>query len=301
VGGIDLTLLEGDRFDASEHHARAHKGWHDVAIRLEGPAVRDVAASFAFRWQEVTGERLAEPGEPSEAGGVELQIVRTMPEKAYDGLPRGDFRILESYVRAMKAAQRFVYIENQYLWSPEIGGILAEKLKRPPHDDFRVLVVVPAHPTRGTDDTRGLLAELADADRDARRFLACTLYARDGALRDPIYVHAKVCVVDDEWLTLGSANLNEHSLFNDTEMNVVVRDPDIARAARLRLWAEHLEGDAGGDPTTVIDERWRPIAEEQRDLLQSGAALTHRLVKLPGISRRSARLLGPIQGLVVDG
>ena len=60
-------------------------------------------------------------------------------------------------------------------------------------------------------------------------------------MSDPVYVHAKVGIVDDAWLTIGSANLNEHSLFNDTEMNVVCHDGELARATRLRLWAEHLE------------------------------------------------------------
>ena len=56
-----------------------------------------------------------------------------------------------------------------------------------------------------------------------------------------MYVHAKIGIVDDAWLTLGSANLNEHSLFNDTEMNVLICDPALARETRLRLWSEHLE------------------------------------------------------------
>ena len=60
-----------------------------------------------------------------------------------------------------------------------------------------------------------------------------------------MYVHAKIGIVDDAWMTVGSANLNEHSLFNDTEVNVVVRDEAFIRAARLRLWEEHLEQAAG--------------------------------------------------------
>ena len=60
---------------------------------------------------------------PAEAAGdVELQIVRTVPERIYAAVPRGDFRILESYVRALRAAQRLIYLENQFLWSPEIVG-----------------------------------------------------------------------------------------------------------------------------------------------------------------------------------
>ena len=50
VGGIDLTSLGGDRFDSSEHPMRGRIGWHDVATRLRGPAVADVAAHFASRW-----------------------------------------------------------------------------------------------------------------------------------------------------------------------------------------------------------------------------------------------------------
>src|SRR6478609_10515989 len=86
-----------------------------------------------------------------------------------------------------------------------------------------------------------MLACLIEADDDAGRVLACTLYARAEQHTDPVYIHAKIAIVDDEWFTLGSANLNEHSLFNDTEMNVVTHDPGLARATRLRLWGEHLE------------------------------------------------------------
>ena len=167
--------------------------------------------------------------------------MRTVPEKVYRALPRGDSAILESYVRALRSAQRLIYLENQFLWSPEISSILADKLQNPPSDDFRLLVVLPAKPNNGGDDTRGVLGELIEADGDAGRLLACTLFARAGQLADPVYVHAKIGIVDDNWLTVGSANLNEHSLFNDTEMNIVTHDPAIARQTRLRLWAEHLE------------------------------------------------------------
>jgi hypothetical protein len=60
------------------------------------------------------------------------------------------------------------------------------------------------------------------------------------------------------------------------------------RAARLRLWSEHLDGDAEGDVAAVVDERWRAFAGG-------------KLRKLPGVSRRSQALWGPINGLVVDG
>ncbi len=307
VGGIDLTFESGDRFDSNDHPARAEVGWHDVSARIEGPAVSDVADHFRMRWQEVTGERLARPDRPDReqaAGDTTVQIVRTVPEKVYTSVPRGDYRILESYLRALRAARRLIYLENQFLWSPEIGTVLHEKLTRPPSDDFRLLLVLPAKPNAGSDDTRGILADLVEADAGSGRLLACTLYARQGPLADPVYVHAKVGIVDDEWLTIGSANLNEHSLFNDTEMNIVCHDADLARQTRLRLWAEHLElpiETIGGDPTTVIDQHWHPIAHDQLARRVANQHLTHRLVRLPHVSRRSERLLGPLQGLLLDG
>lgn len=304
VGGIDLTALGGDRFDSSEHPMRSRLGWHDVACRISGPAVGDVEGHFAARWCEASGEPLRPAPAPIATGSRTLQVVRTLPERLYDFEPDGDFRVLEAYTRALRSARKLVYIESQFLWSSQIVDILVEKLRAPPGDDFRVVVLLPAKPNNGADTTRGQLGVLVDADGGAKRFLAATVFARSGALVAPLYVHAKVCIVDDRWLTIGSANLNEHSLFNDTEMNVLSREPELARETRLRLWAEHLErliADVQGDPTEVVDELWRPIASEQLKRRKHRESATHRLQELPGVSRRSMGLLGPLQGVLVDG
>ncbi len=304
VGGIDLTSESGDRHDTSEHPSRSEVGWHDAAARIEGPAVGDVAEHFRMRWHEVAGEQLAAVVPPEISGHVELQVVRTVPERIYDSKPRGDFTILESYMRALGSAERFIYIESQFLWSPEIEALLHEKIVDPPHPDFRLVLLLPSKPNSGDDDTRGVLGHLIDADDDAGRVLACTLFARAGDLADPIYVHAKIAIVDDKWFTLGSANLNEHSLFNDTELNIVSHDPGLARRTRLRLWAEHLEvseAQIPSDPVRAIDDLWKPVSKEQLERRNTGRPLTHRLVRLPHVSKRSARALGPVSGLVVDG
>jgi phosphatidylserine/phosphatidylglycerophosphate/cardiolipin synthase-like enzyme len=308
VGGIDLTSESGDRFDTNRHPPRASVGWHDACARVEGPAVADVAEHFRLRWREVTGNALPAVGTPGRAGDVEVQIVRTVPEGIYTATPRGEFRILESYVRALRAAERFVYLENQFLWSPEIEAVLRDKILSPPHPDFRLLLLLPSKPNSGADDTRGVLAHLIEADEEANsdsgRLLACTLFTRSGDVADPIYVHAKIGIIDDNWLTIGSANLNEHSLFNDTEMNIVTHDSELARETRLRLWAEHLElqvEQIPPNPNRAIDDLWKPISEEQFERRNNGRPLTHRLVRLPHVSKRSARALGPVTGVLVDG
>jgi phosphatidylserine/phosphatidylglycerophosphate/cardiolipin synthase-like enzyme len=56
----------------------------------------------------------------------------------------------------------------------------------------------------------------------------------------PIYVHAKVAIVDDLWSTVGSANLNNRGMRDDTEMNVAALNADLAQGLRILLWAEHL-------------------------------------------------------------
>jgi phosphatidylserine/phosphatidylglycerophosphate/cardiolipin synthase-like enzyme len=302
VGGIDLSLLGGDRRDESNHPARGELGWHDAASRLEGPAVADVASHFATRWAEVTGEELT-GAEPGLRGDVEVQVVRTVPDGVYDRLPDGDFTILESYLRALRSAEKLIYLESQFLWSPELVWVLVDKLRNPPSDDFRLVVLLPARANNGQEDTRGQLGVLVDADDGAGRFLACTLW-QPGPGGRPVYVHAKIGIVDDRWLTVGSANLNEHSLFNDTEMNVVMHDPGLARQARLQLWAEHLECDPAeleGEPAQIVDGRWRPLAEEQHERAQRDGHGTQKLRLLPRISRRTKGILGPLNGLLVDG
>lgn len=303
VGGIDLTTLGGDRLDGRRHAPRAGVGWHDAAARLEGPVVGDVAARFRLRWHEDAGERLPEPPTPGAAGRVTAQVVGTVHERRYRALPRGDFRILEAYVRALASAERLIYLETQFLWSPEIVAILRRKLERPPHEDFRLVLLLPARPKNGRENTHGQLGELAEADAPPHRMLACTLYQAPGG-GNPVYVHAKVGIVDDRWLTVGSANLNEHSLFNDTEQNVVVCDERVARETRLALWSEHLQvpvAEVAGDPARVVDELWAPLARAGRRRLDEGRPPEHRLALLPDVSHRSKRLLGPLQSFVVDG
>ena len=310
VGGIDMTDAAGDRYDVQAHRARRSMGWHDVGTRLRGPAVADVNDHFRTRWRELTKEELPALPAPEPAGESTVQVVRTVEEDMYDALPQGDFRIFESYARALRSARELIYLENQFLWSPELVSIIADKLRNPPTPQFRVVALLPGKANNGAEDTRGQVGRLIDADDDGgqtKRFVAATIRALSPTQdrSDPVYVHAKVAVIDDRWLIVGSANLNAHSLFNDTEMCVVTDDAALARDTRVRLWAEHLEMDEAAvrdaDPAILVDDRWHAIGDEQLERQRAGLPATHRLLELPGASRRSARLLGPLNGLFTDG
>ena len=304
VGGVDLTDLGGDRWDTPRHPARGRLAWHDAGSRLRGPIVADVAEHFDLRWTAVTGEELPPVPVPTHAGDTTIQLLRTIPERVYDQIPDGAFGILEGYMRALRSAQEIVYLESQFFWLPEIVDLLCQKVRDPPSDRFRLVVLLPSKPNNGEDDTRGMLAHLADADSGRGRFLSTTIDAMIGSTVEQLYVHAKIGIVDDRWLTIGSANLNAHSFFNDTEVNVQISDQALARRTRLRLWSEHLglpEGEIAGDPTDVVDRLWIPIARGERERRRTGQRREHRLRELTPRSRKLERLLGPMDAIVVDG
>ena len=80
----------------------------------------------------------------------------------------GDFRILESYVRALRHAGELVYLENQFLWSPEIVSVLADKLRHPPARRIPARGAAAGQGQQRQDDTQGQLAVLIAADDGAR-------------------------------------------------------------------------------------------------------------------------------------
>ena len=157
VGGIDMTDLGGDRNDAAGHPARRRLGWHDVGTRLHGPAVADVGAHFALRWEELTGETVPQPPAP--------RAVRRSHRPGRTHGRRGHVRTVatrrlqhpgELHARAGRGAE-LIYLENQFLWAPEIVELLAAKLRNPPQDNFRIVIVLPAKANNGQDDTKGQL------------------------------------------------------------------------------------------------------------------------------------------------
>ena len=291
VGGIDLTDLSGDRFDGPPHAKVTQLGWHDVAASLTGPAVADVAAHFALRWHATTGEMLPRPLVPGPAGSSRVQVVRTVPEKTYPALPKGDFSLLEAYMGAVRRAKRLIYFENQFLWSPEVVALLREKLLRPPSDEFRLVLVLPRRPNNGNDDTRGQLGVLEAADHHHRLLFGTV--GTPGREKPGVYVHAKVGIVDDEWLTVGSANLNEHSLFNDTEVNLVTDDAALARTVREQLWSEHLAVDCSGlDPLDVVESHWRRVPARSTAASAATATPSCRLAAVGPFARSLERTVG---------
>lgn len=301
VGGLDLTTLEGDRWDTPGHPLRFGRGWHDVAIRVRGEAVGDLEANFVQRWEEVTGERDLPHRDPEvdPAWQTPCQVLRTIPTRTYRFARRGEFGIAHAYRDAIARARRFIYLENQYLWAPEIIEELAEAMERNRDGRFRIVVVLPARADFGKYDNDRQVDYLREADGGRGMFHAFSLYSGGPASGPfgfgfvPIYVHAKVAIIDDEWYMIGSANLNRRGLATDTEMNIHAIDAAGARALRLRLWAEHLRAKedelAGADPVALVDDLWAPRSAEVAKLVEKKRGILPALIhpyqtgKMPGM------------------
>jgi phosphatidylserine/phosphatidylglycerophosphate/cardiolipin synthase-like enzyme len=314
LGGMDLTTFQGDRWDSSRHPLRFGPNWHDVQMRLEGEIVHDVEENFCQRWNAVTGDRLKplSPGdEPSELKTHTSQLIRTIPAGFYDFAPRGEFGIHHALTTAIRGAERLIYLENQYLWSPEIVGVLEEAMDRSHPEPFRIVVVLPAQAEDGKYDNDDHVRRLTEKDAGRGIFSVYSLYTGGPATGHtgyrylPIYVHAKVSIVDDEWLSVGSANLNGRGLATDTEINVQCIDPHLARSLRVRLWAEHLgmteEDVAAADPTELADKAWPLAAREMERQLRSGGRPPASTVRryVPGQSLGS-RVLDVVQNATLE-
>ena len=260
-------------FDRGSAHTASMHPWHDAHMRLEGPVVADVQRNIIQRWMEVA-ERRQGPTWPGDlpddipapvSGGAPAQIIRSIPKNTYDFAPDGIVTIQQAYLRAIPAAKQYIYLESQYLWPEVYRGIdtllwgghcpeleefidaLGDALNR----GVRVAIVVPDHPNVGrrfTDAGFERLRERAADAEAASRLLALTLGADSltdeapgGIFYRPVYVHAKVGIVDDQWLTVGSANLNNRGFGGDAEINVSLADPHVAQEMRVSLWMEHLQ------------------------------------------------------------
>jgi phosphatidylserine/phosphatidylglycerophosphate/cardiolipin synthase-like enzyme len=152
--------------------------------------------------------------------------------------------VARGYGKAAARARRLIYIEDQYLWSPEAVSCFADALRNQP--SLHMMVIVPRYPDQpgkigGVPQLFGraqAMNELSEAGGD--RF---AVYSPENHAGTPVYVHAKVCVVDDEWATVGSDNVSLRSWTHDSELTCAVFDPSgaYARDLRTRLGMEHLE------------------------------------------------------------
>lgn len=260
-GGIDISSC---RWDTSAHedddlrrtgpNGKRYMPWHDATMMMRGDVAAALGELGRERWKAATREAL-DPVEPCDDDwpkglpimfrDVDIAIART--RAAYDQL--SEVREIEAlYLDMIAAAKRFIYLENQYFTSAKIAAAIAARMEeeQPPE----IVLVMPRTADgwleqKAMDAARlKLVAAIGKKDK-ANRFRVYVPVTKEG---EDIYVHAKIAIVDDRFLRVGSSNLNNRSQGLDSECDVVIdtalaanRNADGAISAlRHRLLAEHL-------------------------------------------------------------
>lgn len=278
LGSADFNY---SRWDAPGHAAdnpdRSPLGEgpsHDASVRVQGPAVHDIALTFTERWNDapartfppinsaISTEFLNTPIPPQ--GPHSVQVLRTYgirQSRAYSWSSQGEFTVWAAYLKAIKNAAHYIYIEDQYFYpfdeppafaapagnrrNSDIVYQLGEALKR----GVDVIVLVPSRkgnksPTvpaqlHARSKAAAYLQHISQTEAGAGRFLICCLGAGDV---DPV-IHSKLMLIDDEFTLLGSANVCRRSMTNDAEIHLGIVDAEnhFTRNLRQALWQEHLD------------------------------------------------------------
>jgi phospholipase D1/2 len=269
-GGIDMT---GSRWDTREHKdepsnrrepttRRAYDPWHDATMCVDGGVAHCLGDLARLRWLAATGERLdtANPGDqdhwPEELEpdfrDVDIAIARTRGEVT----DWPEIREIEAlFLDLIASARHLVYIETQYFASRLVAEAIGRRLGEPDGPEF--VIVNPKAGYGWLDESvmgparAELVTALERKDRYGR-FRIYTPVTEGGA---DIYVHAKIMIVDDQVLRVGSANLNNRSMGLDSECDLMIdaRLPGnrgseaTIKRRRADLIAEHL----GADPAEI--------------------------------------------------
>jgi phosphatidylserine/phosphatidylglycerophosphate/cardiolipin synthase-like enzyme len=273
-GGIDMTA---DRWDTREHldddpgrrrptTRRRYRPWHDATMAVDGPAAQALGELARERWRTAGGPPIARPPtsrshpwpKDLEAQFREVDVAISRTRSSYDGGP--PVREIEAlFADQIRRAKRFVYAENQYFASRKVGEAIISRLREPDCPEF---VIVNAATGREWLDDEAmsparakLLQAIAEVDR-AKRFRIYSPVTEGG---EDIYVHAKITIVDDELIRVGSANLNNRSMGLDSECDLTIdttlqanrKAGRLITAIREDLLAEHL-GVAAGDVASAM-------------------------------------------------
>lgn len=260
-GGLDLTIRRWDTSDHALHNperkdprGESYRPFHDVQMMVDGEAALALGELVRERWQcaacespgraEATGDPWPQGFEPHFTD-VRVGIARTRP--AYGG--QEEVREVERlFLRSIAAAEQRIYVENQFITADSLCAALIDRLKERPA--LEVLMVAPnVHHTwleeRAMNAGRRRFMDRLAAAGVADRVKLVSPVVPDDTSGEGVMVHAKVMIVDDRLLRVGSANLNNRSMGTDTECDLALEASDanerqaIARLCH-RLLAEHL-------------------------------------------------------------
>lgn len=269
VGGLDLCSARWDERDHRPDNPKRvnsdnspYRPFHDIQSYHAGSLAEKLAQMFKMRWKKVCGKELDLPavsqrrrldlrsGIPIAARDV--AISRTQAKTNGDQESYQEIRQL--FLDAIEAAENLIYIENQYFSSAAIYKALEERMKAADRPRLEIVMVLAKEADAFLEQVsigilqRKVIRSLKDVAAKTGHSLG--LYYPASVGKDgqevPTYIHSKLLLVDDRFLSVGSANFNNRSMGLDTELNVswhaASTDKDFIRSirrVRVSLLAEH--------------------------------------------------------------
>lgn len=300
-GGFDLGK---HRWDSSNHlpddrrrldpDEQPYPPFHDVMMLVNGQAAKKLADLARQRWLRATGEQLKPPAQKEDSAWpddvetwfehVDVAVARTSPK--YE--QHEEIREVEQlYCDSIRAAKKLIYIENQYFTSWKVANVLAESLQQ--RTGPNVVLVLPLK-TGGwleqvtMDVLRARVVKRLQAADKHDRLRVC--YPHHEALGDShISVHAKVMVIDDTLLRVGSANLSNRSMGLDSECDLAIEAVDEDQRSHISRFRERL-----------LSEHFGINQEELRQALSQEGSL----IKMIDAHQNHKRTLRPLDCAVPD-
>lgn len=257
-GGMEFTR----DYSASSPEHKVPRGLrHDIHLKCEGSIASHLDTHFRTRWKEVQKVRASASGKQTGSEVVlpessktskkkddhAVQIARTRSQMKKDSVnPVVSVReVFDAYLGATQEATRLIYIEQQYFRDKELAQAIANRLGKA--KDLEVIILLPERPEEPpsplTDHVNHLQFQALEIVKKSapQRVGFYSVRKVRGSPKTSIYVHSKVMIVDDKWMTVGSANTNPRSFKVDSEVNILVRDDKAAKELRMSLWKEHLQ------------------------------------------------------------
>ncbi|MFX0024162.1 MAG: phosphatidylserine/phosphatidylglycerophosphate/cardiolipin synthase family protein [Candidatus Hermodarchaeota archaeon] len=301
LGSVDIAFSRWDDHKHKKINPERPKNsngpTHDVSVRITGPAVNDIALFFAEQWNDTTNRNRTQPKITTTipttflntsippTGTHSVQVLLTypiVPKRGFSWSNEGEFTVWAAYLKAIKQANKYIYIEDQYfyafnfppayrkspsnkLFDSDLVSQLGEAIKK----GVDIIVLVPL----GIKDRftipifshslfsfsffnsfqlyqRNLAINYLHniAASNSGRFIICYLWVDDNAPT----VHSKLMIVDDEFVLIGCSNICQRSMAHDSEIHLGIVDSQnkFAQQMRIKLWQEHMELN---DPTNIMN------------------------------------------------
>jgi phosphatidylserine/phosphatidylglycerophosphate/cardiolipin synthase-like enzyme len=259
--------------------------WHDVQAMVKGPILWDLIYHFNQRWvysiwkdiQQVKkivkassiGSYLSSTSPSSlsatlsisDQGDVDITALRTwkqLSEKNNESIDGDSSNSIQAWYDTMfRKAKHSIYIEDQFLFQDKaITRILVNRLRE--ERNLKIITLGPMEPNlpgfifsviskESINHINNNLAALRKAGENrVRTYSLISQHNRFKERRKQIYVHSKLMIVDDKWITIGSANTDRDGFKDSTEFDLAVISTTLAQQLRVKLWREHLNVDDVG-------------------------------------------------------